>query len=593
MRVPSIQREEDLVLDLLEHEQILVHPGYFFDFPRESHLVVSLLPPPDVFSRRCRSRASVRGALMPDDIVATRWNSDSAVLDALFGELGNRRDRRHPTYGAMARQRRCYACCSSCRSTKCRRAETSPYSPLSAMAIDPQFISVGQMEDFAAIADRLGDDFRAAARGGAQLARCRLPGRATRSRKTRLRRLVRAVSRHRIGVGNATGRCIPRLYARDQAWWLDDYALFRALHAAQARAAVGRMAGAASRSRTRCAWHSARVELADDVLYRQYLQWIADDQWADARRDSGNVALFGDLPFMVSGDSADVWARQDEFRLDASIGVPPDAFSETGQNWEMPVYRWDVLAERGFDWLRDRARRNAALFDGYRVDHLVGFYRTYFRPHDGGPAQFSPPDEPAQVQLGERVLEVFRSSGAHITAEDLGIVPQFVRDSLARQGIAGYKVLRWERYWHEDGQPFKDPRDYPPVGVATSGTHDTEPMAMWWENASRPERQAVLAIPSLRKRLTDEDRAGRSRRAAMSHSLREALLETLYASGSDLLIFPVQDVFGWHDRINQPATVNASNWTWRLPWPVDRLPYEPTAMAVAAQLREWGGRHNR
>ena len=255
------------------------------------------------------------------------------------------------------------------------------------------------------------------------------------------------------------------------------------------------------------------------------LQWVADDQ---PRRDAGNVALFGDLPFMVSGDSADVWARQDEFRLDASIGVPPDAFSETGQNWEMPVYRWDVLAERGFDWLRDRARRNAALFDGYRVDHLVGFYRTYFRPHDGSAAQFSPPDEPSQEQLGECVLEVFRSSGAYITAEDLGIVPQFVRDSLARKGIAGYKVLRWERYWHQDGQPFKDPRDYPPVGVATSGTHDTEPMATWWQNASRAERQAVLAIPSLRARLTDEDLTGAVERAGMSHSLREALLGKFY-----------------------------------------------------------------
>ena len=102
-----------------------------------------------------------------------------------------------------------------------------------------------------------------------------------------------------------------------------------------------------------------------------------------ARERAGDVALFGDLPFMVSGDSADVWARQDEFRLDASVGVPPDAFSETGQDWGLPVYRWDVLAERDFDWLRHRARRNADLFDGYRVDHLVGFYRTYFRPHDG------------------------------------------------------------------------------------------------------------------------------------------------------------------------------------------------------------------
>jgi 4-alpha-glucanotransferase len=469
-------------------------------------------------------------------------------------------------------------------------AETSPYSPLSAMAIDPQFISVGQMEDFAAIADRLGDDFRVrleAARNSPTI-----DYRVVRRLKESALRLSFERFRDTEWASGTRRAAALRAYVRDQTWWLDDYALFRALHAAQGERPWGEWP-APLRDRAPDALANALVELADDVLYRQYLQWIADDQWADARRDLGNVALFGDLPFMVSGDSADVWARQDEFRLDASIGVPPDAFSETGQNWEMPVYRWEVLAERGFDWLRDRARRNSALFDGYRVDHLVGFYRTYFRPHDGGPAQFSPPDDPAQVQLGERVLEVFRSSGAHITAEDLGIVPQFVRDSLARQGIAGYKVLRWERYWHEEGQPFKDPCDYPVVGVATSGTHDTEPMAMWWENASRPERQAVLAIPSLGKRLTDEDRAVALGAPAMSHSLREALLETLYASGSDLLIFPVQDVFGWYGRINQPATVNASNWAWRLPWPVDRLPYEPTAMAVAAQLREWGGRHNR
>jgi 4-alpha-glucanotransferase len=118
-------------------------------------------------------------------------------------------------------------------------------------------------------------------------------------------------------------------------------------------------------------------------------------------------------------------------------------------------------------------------------------------------------------------------------------------------------------------------------------------MGMWWQNASRAQRQAVLAIPSLRARLTDEDLASAVDRAVMSHPLREALLEILYASGSDLLIFPVQDVFGWHDRINQPATVNNSNWTWRLPWPVDRLPFEPPAMAVAAQLREWARKHGR
>jgi 4-alpha-glucanotransferase len=182
---------------------------------------------------------------------------------------------------------------------------------------------------------------------------------------------------------------------------------------------------------------------------------------------------------MVSADSADVWARQDQFRLDASVGVPPDAFSATGQDWGFPVYRWDVHAASDFEWLRCRARRNVALFDGYRVDHLVGFYRTYFRPHDGTEPQFTPAEEAVQTELGERVLRIFASSGAEIVAEDLGVVPDFVRASLGLLGIPGYKVLRWEREWDVDGQPFIDPLDYPRSAVATSGTHDTEPMAVW------------------------------------------------------------------------------------------------------------------
>jgi 4-alpha-glucanotransferase len=296
---------------------------------------------------------------------------------------------------------------------------------------------------------------------------------------------------------------------------------------------------------------------------------------------------------MVSGDSADVWARQDEFRLDASVGVPPDAFSDTGQDWGLPAYRWDVLAERDFDWLRHRARRNAELYDGYRVDHLVGFYRTYFKPHGGGAPEFTPADEASQQALGERVLAVFREPGSEIIAEDLGTVPDFVRESLAQLAVPGYKVLRWERHWHADGQPFKDPIEYPAAAVATSGTHDTEPMAIWWENAPLEERQAVLAIPSVRDRLVVEDRDRIGSQPGLPHAMHEALLESLYASGADLLILPVQDVFGWRDRINQPATIGDGNWTWRLPWPSDRLSTEAAAIAVADQLREWSTRHRR
>ena len=104
------------------------------------------------------------------------------------------------------------------------------------------------------------------------------------------------------------------------------------------------------------------------------------------------------------------------------------------------MYRWDVLAERDFDWLRNRARRYADLYDGYRVDHLVGFYRTFFRPLDGGEPAFVPDTEEAQRALGERVLSVFREPGTEIIAEDLGVIPDFVRASLARLNVPGYRV---------------------------------------------------------------------------------------------------------------------------------------------------------
>ena len=383
-----------------------------------------------------------------------------------------------------------------------------------------------------------------------------------------------------------------RAYIDDQAWWLDEYALFRALHAREDERSWLDWP-AALRGRQPAALAQARRYLADDILYRQYLQWVASEQWDAARKASDGVALFGDLPFVVSPDSADVWARQDEFRLDASVGAPPDAFSETGQDWGLPVYRWDVLAEHDFGWLRQRARRNAELFDGYRVDHLVGFYRTYSRPHDGSAPQFTPPDQEAQTRLGERVLHVLREPGAEILAEDLGVIPDFVRESLARLSIPGCKVLRWERHYHAEGRPFRDPVDYPSVAVATSGTHDTEPMAIWWERAPTEEREVVLAIPLVRARLADAGHARALAAPALSGEVRDGLIEALYASGADLLILPMQDIFGWRDRINEPGTVGGANWTWRLPWPSDVLSVEPEARAAAERLRTWATRHGR
>jgi len=471
-------------------------------------------------------------------------------------------------------------------------SETSPYSALSAMAIDPQFIAMGLLEDFVALGgeQHLEADLRA--RLGRVRAAPRIDYTDVRDLKQAALRRAFARFRDREWVRNTRRAVALRAYVRSQAWWLDEYALFRALHAREDERPWLEWPSTL-RDRQPAALAQARLALAADILYRQYVQWVAHEQWDAARTAAGSVALFGDLPFMVSVDSADVWARQDEFRLDASVGAPPDAFSEIGQDWGLPVYRWDVTADRDFAWLRQRARRNAELFEGYRVDHLVGFYRTYVRPHDGSPPQFTPPDQEAQTQLGERVLHVFREAGAEIIAEDLGVVPDFVRESLARLSIPGCKVLRWERHYHTEGQPFHNPVDYPPVAVATSGTHDTEPMVIWWEGVPTEERAAVLAIPLVRARLADEGCERVLTAPGLPDELRDALIEALYASGADLLISPIQDVFGWRDRINEPGTVSSANWTWRLPWPSDALSATTDSVAAAARLRAWATRHRR
>jgi 4-alpha-glucanotransferase len=140
------------------------------------------------------------------------------------------------------------------------------------------------------------------------------------------------------------------------------------------------------------------------------------------------------------------------------------------------------------------------------------------------------------------------------------------------------------------GQPYVEPSTYPALSVATSGTHDTETLAAWWEALDKDERISALEIARPR-----DAESGTAPHAddAFVPGVRDALLEALYASGSDLLVLPMQDVFGWTDRINVPATVDDANWTWKLPWPVDRMDAEPVAAERKGALGRWAERHGR
>jgi 4-alpha-glucanotransferase len=463
---------------------------------------------------------------------------------------------------------------------------TSPYSAASSMAIDPIYIGLTEVPDFPpGDLDELSEAVRRDLHDAKMAPRIRYDS----VRRVKHEALEIAFARF---VRDEWEQLTPRAaglaaYIARERSWLDDYAIFQAL-SEHYRVGSWREWPAPIRDRDPQAIDEARRQHARDMLLHQYLQWIAEGQWRDAKAaaDSCGVMLFGDLQFSVDLHSADVWARADEYMLDVSLGVPPDAFSATGQDWGLPTYRWDVIAERDFFWFRQRARRMATLFSGFRVDHLVGFYRTYGRPANGAPF-FSPAGEAAQTQQGETILRIFLDSGAVIIAEDLGTVPDFVRASLAGLGVPGCKVLRWERNWHSPGHPFLDPASYPPLSAALTSTHDTDTLAEWWESAPAREREASLRLRFFQQQGIIDPAA------PWSHRLRDAFLELAYESGSTELMILFQDLFGWRERINVPGTVTDANWTWRLPWLVDRLDEVGEATDRARFLRTLAMRSHR
>jgi 4-alpha-glucanotransferase len=454
--------------------------------------------------------------------------------------------------------------------------ETSPYSSMTAMALDPIYIRLPDVDDFVALGGEAALDAGDRQTLGAVRMAARVRYAEVRALKSKwLRRAYLRFVDEELVRGSARADAF-RAYEARESWWLDAYVTFRAIHAAHdERAWWDWPPGLAYADPT--AIREAAVVLGEERRYRAYLQWIAESQWQAARAASG-VRVFGDLPFMVSGDSPDVWARKQEFILDATVGVPPDAFSDSGQDWGLPPWRWTAMQDTGFQWMRARARRTAALFDGVRIDHLVGLYRIYVRPLDATqPKVFAPPDEPTQSVLGAKLLGIYLGSGVEVIVEDLGTVPDFVRWSMARLGVPGFKVMRWERAYQQPDQPLVDPATYPEISVALSGTHDTEAMAEWWAEAPPTLKASLLRVCGV----PDADPAAPP---PFVPTVRDAMLRALLASASRLVMLPLQDVFGWDSRVNTPATVSDANWTWRVPVLMDAWRESPEWVERAAFL---------
>ncbi|PAP74994.1 4-alpha-glucanotransferase [Rubrivirga marina] len=341
--------------------------------------------------------------------------------------------------------------------------------------------------------------------------------------------------------------------AREVAW-LDDYALFVALKDVSDGAAWADWPAPLAR-RDPDALAAARHDHAEAVDRVRFVQFVLDRQWAAVRarcREAG-VEVLGDLPIYVALDSADVWADRDLFDLDADgrptavAGVPPDYFSETGQLWGNPLYRWDRMRERDYAWWRRRLRRTLDLVDRVRLDHFRGFEAYWSVPASEETAVDGRwVDGPRDALFEALADEVGRP--LPIVAEDLGLITDEVRELMARFDLPGMAVLQFA-FGGDPDNPYL-PHHHRRHLVAYTGTHDNDTTAGWWASASPDEREFAGRYLGL---------------DVSTEEVHRAALRSAWASVADLAVAPMQDVLGLGSeaRMNTPGE-GAGNWGWRM-----------------------------
>ena len=342
---------------------------------------------------------------------------------------------------------------------------------------------------------------------------------------------------------------------------------------------------------------AAGDELADRVAFHLWLQALCREQLDAARaaaHDAGMaVGLVHDLPVGVDPGGADAWAQQDVFASDVRVGCPADAFNPLGQDWGLPPWRPDRLAETGYTPFRDVVRSVLRHGDGIRVDHVAGLWRLWWIPpgepaHRGTYVHYD-----ADVMLAALLLEATRE-GAIVVGEDLGTVEDVVTTTMHERGILSSAVLWFERDWDAPGQPHVPPQEWEPETMASISTHDLPTVAGWIAD----ERVHVQH----RLGLLDESLEAALASAA---SDREALLDLLHEEGvpdddlvvalhaviapaaSRLVLSSPADAVGQLDQPNLPGTVDEYP-NWRVPLPVRLEDFfaDPRVEAAVGPLRE-------
>jgi len=277
-------------------------------------------------------------------------------------------------------------------------------------------------------------------------------------------------------------------FQRENAYWLMDFALFKVLKDFH-NGKPWYEWEEEFKNRGREALQEFFRENVEKVTFQMWLQWVIFKQFksaGDYARKNG-VFLKGDLPVLVSRDSADVWTHPGFFKLDFAAGAPPDMYCAKGQRWGMPTYNWENISKDGYLYVKEKLRYAEKFYNVLRIDHVVGLFRIWSIPYNdaqenqGLNGVFDPLDETLWAEHGRKILNILvKNTRMLLCAEDLGVIPKCCIDALLEFGIPGNDVQRWVKDWNVR-HDFLLPEEYRQLSVAMLSTHDTTNWKAWWQ----------------------------------------------------------------------------------------------------------------
>lgn len=362
-------------------------------------------------------------------------------------------------------------------------------------------------------------------------------------------------------------------FKKENVFWLKDYCLYRVLKE-KFKEKSWEDWPIIYKEKNKNALKKFGKKYKREIEFQAWLQWQLFEQLKEVKdyAQKNKVFLKGDIPWLISRDSADVWSHKECFDLDFSAGAPPDAFSKKGQRWGMPPLKWKKIFDDDFVYFKEKLKYAENFYDLFRIDHAVGIFRIWKIPiseplkNKGKNGFFDPKDENTWEKHGRKILlAIIKNTKMLPCAENLGTIPVCCPKVLWELGIPGISVQRWTKNW--ETKEFIKPENYNPLSIATLSTHDTSNFLDWWKNEASQDEKELLLKEIFKGKVKKEKLVFKNLEAInRSNSIFciLLLLEWLFLNK----ILKRKPSFY---RFNFPGRVLKKNWTLRMPISLEDL----------------------